>query len=127
MRFPILLMLFSSAVLSAPPEQSSLPARGYAVLPAPQEVTLHGGDFPFASGWRLVLRNGVDPDGVAVETLRESLAIRHHVRLQSDGAAAPIVTLEIRKGAVAIGKALDRDREVLAAQAYRSGSRRKAS
>jgi len=100
------------------PIQSPLLARGYTVLPDPQKVSLAGGDFPFGADWRLALGPGVPADEVALETLREDLGTRFRLRLNPRGKAG-VVHLEIRPGSVAIGQALDRDRQALAQEAYR--------
>lgn len=93
---------------------SPLAARGYTVLPEPQQVSLGARDFPFGADW------GVEARDAAVSTLRDlrdDLAGRFHLTLR--GGSGKVVRLAISSGAVEIGRAQDRDRERLAAQAYR--------
>ena len=93
-----------------------LAARGYAVLPEPQQATLAGPEFSFGSDWSLDLA-GVNAADPAVQSLREQLAERFHLTLGSGGART--VRLSLSPGAVEIGKAQDRERDQLALQAYR--------
>src|SRR5437868_576940 len=96
---------------------SPLAAAGYSVLPAPQRVTLKGAEFQFAPTWRLQLDEGVKETSVATEALKEGLAARHGIRLaEKDG---PAITLSIRANSVAIESAQDREKDVLANDAYR--------
>ncbi|MGI8960946.1 MAG: hypothetical protein ACR2IV_14520, partial [Bryobacteraceae bacterium] len=44
---------------------SPLFARGYAVIPAPQKVSLGTKDFEFTRAWRLELGPGIKPDDAA--------------------------------------------------------------
>ena len=44
---------------------SPLYARGYTVIPEPQQTELKAGDFPFGEGWQLLPGTGVKPDDVA--------------------------------------------------------------
>ena len=53
--------------------QSRLFEHGYNVVPVPQKVEFKGGDFEIGNGWRLQLGQGVKPDDVAVESLKEGL------------------------------------------------------
>ena len=92
-----------------------LAARGYAVVPEPQQVTLTGHDFRLGPDWALQLA-GVPATDVAVVSLREDLDSRFHVALRGGGKT---LRLAIAPGSVEIGKAQDRDRGKLAAQAYR--------
>lgn len=98
---------------------SPLFARGYTVIPEPQKVTLGVDNFTFGPAWQLKLDSSVDRDDVAVETLREDLASRFNVRLNSPGNSAGVLTLRIEQGSVPIGKALDSNRRSLKNQAYR--------
>ncbi len=97
---------------------SPLAARGYALLPEPQKIELGAAEFRFGPDWRVEPGSGVSADGVAVETLREELETRFHLRLR-EGGAGHIVRLAIASGSVEVGAAADRDRNVLSAQAYR--------
>lgn len=94
-----------------------LAAAGYSALPAPQQVVLTGADVAIGPAWRIALE-GVPADDIAPETLREEAALRHGLRLRQDG-DGPAITLAIRDGAVEIGAAADRDRTLLARDAYR--------
>jgi hexosaminidase len=97
---------------------SSLFARGYTVIPEPQNVELRGGDFPFGTGWRLELGQSVPVSDVSVESLRTLLWQRYQISLATVGQGKAI-RLEIRPGSVLIGKATDKDEAALAEQAYR--------
>jgi hexosaminidase len=130
MRQRILKVVWTLAVVLALTAQASragavspLFARGYTVIPEPQEVTLKGRDFQLDSGWRVKLGNGVSADNVAVETLKEQLARRFQLSLATS-APASAVKLEIQPGSVKIGKATDADKTALASQAYRLELRR---
>jgi hexosaminidase len=101
---------------------SPLTARGYAVLPVPQKVTLGSQDFAFAAGWQLVLERGVKSDDVAVESLKEQLSERFHLSLAEPGAGGgrgAVIRLAVAPKSVAIGEAADRIKEGIAEQAYR--------
>lgn len=98
---------------------SPLFARGYTVIPEPQEVSLGTSDLTFNQDWQLKLDKSVAKDDVAVDTLREDLASRFNVRLVTAGGAGGTVTLRIQPGSVPIGTAVDSNREALKQQAYR--------
>ena len=98
---------------------SPLFARGYTVIPEPQQVRLKAGNFPFGPSWQLKLDSGVAKDDVAVETLREDLSSRFNVRLSSSGSSGGTLTLRIQPGSVAVGKSLDANSESVKEQAYR--------
>jgi hypothetical protein len=85
------------------------------VLPEPQQVSLAAKDFRFGADWGLELA-GVRSTDTAVATLRDEMAARFQIALHGGGR---VVRLSIQPGAVAIGQAQDRDRDRLAAQAYR--------
>ena len=98
---------------------SPLFSRGFTVLPQPQEVSLGPADFKFSAEWRLELSPGVAADSVAPATLREDLKSRFNLTLEPAGRTrGKVVRLRLTPGAIAIGPAQDRDKEVLAAQAY---------
>jgi hexosaminidase len=101
--------------------QSSLFSREHAVVPAPQRAVLKDSEFPFDSSWRLIIGNGVQSGDIALEILKEELQARFRIALKEGPAApdTPALQLEIRPASVAIGEALDREREVLAREAYR--------
>ncbi|MGH9327212.1 MAG: glycoside hydrolase family 20 zincin-like fold domain-containing protein [Terriglobia bacterium] len=97
---------------------SPLYARGYTVIPQPQQVELQGPDFEFGAGWRIELGPGVSAGDVAVESLRKEMLSRHGIALGGRAQGKPI-ELVIRPGSVEIGKALDKNRAALEKQAYR--------
>lgn len=97
---------------------SPLFARGYTVIPQPQQVRFTGGDFPFGSGWALALGPGVDRNGVAVESLRNGLSQRFEISLAA-GSQGKAIALALKPGSVEVGAAQDKNRAALAAQAYR--------
>jgi hexosaminidase len=117
--FIIVAVLFLRAELTRAAE-SALFARGYTVIPAPQKVSLRAGDFQVDSGWRLVPGKGVSPDDVAVEALKQDLKARFDLTLREGSRenSDRALVLEIRPGSVPVGDALDKDRDVLAQQAY---------
>jgi hypothetical protein len=101
---------------------SALFARGYTVLPTPQNVSLTGKDFALTQGWRLELTPGVRADDVAVENLKGDLAARYQLELAVEGpkrGTAGVIRLAVAAGSVTIGKTADRRRAALADQAYR--------
>jgi hypothetical protein len=105
--------------LPARPELvSALYARGYTVIPEPQQVKLEDDDFPIAANWRLELGRGVEPNSAAVEGLKEGFEERHGIKLAERG-SGPAIRLEIQPNSVAVGEAQDKQKEALAVQAYR--------
>src|SRR6266516_4889895 len=76
--FVTLLLMPLGAFLSCPCAElrgatvSSLYARGYTVLPAPQKVQPGEHDFRFGQDWRLQLGPGVSRSDIAVESLNGS-------------------------------------------------------
>jgi hypothetical protein len=123
--FPLVLLaglfgFFSLVVPASAATASPLFARGYTVIPAPQQVTLSGEDFEFTGAWGLELAPGVKADDVAVMSLKEALAERFHLALREvKGKGGPAVKLAIDAQAVAVGEAADRVKSALAEQAYR--------
>ena len=97
---------------------SPLLARGYVVMPQPQAVRLGAADFPFTRDWN-VLREGVAPGDAALEILSEELARRFHVQLANSSRPASTLRLVIAPNSARVGDAQDRDRGVLAQQAYK--------
>ncbi|HEX5412648.1 MAG TPA: beta-N-acetylhexosaminidase [Terriglobia bacterium] len=97
---------------------SELFSRGYTVIPQPQKVESSGGDFEIGGGWRLQLGQGVKPDDVAVESLKEGLLTRHGVSLETRGRGSAI-ELVVQPGSVEIGPATDKNKQALEGQAYR--------
>jgi hexosaminidase len=98
---------------------SPLFARGYTVIPEPQQVSLETGDLAFDQSWQLKLDKSVAKDDVAVDTLREDLTQRFNIRLGAGTTTGGTVTLRIQPGSVALGTALDSDKRSLEEQAYR--------
>ena len=96
---------------------SPLFARGYSVVPEPQRVVLEPGEFRFDSRWHLESGPGVSADSAALAALRDELARRCGIALAGSGGG--VLRLAIRPGSVEVGAAADRDRAVLAEQAYR--------
>ena len=114
----ILRLVVTSLALGAactPATLSPLASRGYAVLPAPQRVTLGPADFRFGTQWRVELAS-VSAGDPAPASLAGLLAERFHIALEGKG---PAVRLAIAPGSVHIGEALDRDKDAIAGQAYR--------
>lgn len=100
---------------------SPLFSRNHGVVPAPQRVALKDAEFPFDSNWRLVIGKGVQSSDIALEVLKEELQARFRIALKEGSAAqnAPALHLEVQPASVTIGEALDRERDVLAREAYR--------
>ncbi len=98
---------------------SPLFARGYTVIPEPQQVTLGTDNFTLGAAWQLKLDSGVAKDDVAAETLREDLASRFNVRLGTSGNSGGTVTLRIQPRSVEIGNSLDANSATVKEQAYR--------
>ena len=96
---------------------SKLSARGYAVIPEPQQVELDeaSGDLRFGPEWSL---NAADvPSGDAtVESLKDMLSERYG--LGAPASSGTVVQLKIRAGSVAPGKSTGSDKQAIAAQAY---------
>jgi hexosaminidase len=111
-------VIIGGTPLASAAADASLLERGYDVIPVPQEVNFNGGDFEIGSGWRLQLGQGVKPDGVAVESLKEGLATRHGIALETRGRGKAI-ELVIQPGSVEIGQATDKNKQALEEQAYR--------
>jgi len=101
---------------------SPLFARGYTVLPTPQNVNLAGNDFAMTSGWSVTVASGLAPDDIAVTTLKEEFRSRCGLRLAEGRRGQDLpgeIRLSVTPGSVTIGEALDRDKASLAEQAYR--------
>ena len=96
---------------------SPLHARGYTVLPEPQQVRLGAHDFRFGPAWRIEVGTGVEPNGVAADTLREEIESRFH--LPPSEHAALSVKLEIAPGSITPAATQDRDTGKIAEQAYK--------
>jgi hexosaminidase len=101
---------------------STLSARGYAVIPAPQKVILRSGDFVIDNRWRVELGGSLSASDVAVESLLEDLKTRFGLSLDAPGRSrggTRVIRLVLAPKSVEIGTATDRDRHLLAEQAYR--------
>lgn len=95
---------------------SPLYARGYTVMPEPQVVKLGASDFVFGADWRIEAQ-GVPPNDVAIETLKDEMEQRFRLRLTGKG--TKVLHLTVSPNAVTIGRAQDRDHEALSQQAYK--------
>ncbi len=102
---------------------SPLEARGHVVMPQPQVVRLGASDFVFTGDWK-VEREGVEPGDAAVEVLNEELDRRFHLKLASSGREAGTLRLVLAPNSATVGPSQDRDRDVLAQQAYKIDLRR---
>jgi hexosaminidase len=106
------------AVQARPDLVSSLYARGYSVIPEPQQVKLGRDDFRVSADWRLETGPGVEAGSPAETILREGLEERHAFKLAASG-SGPAIRLEIRAGSALVGNAQDKDRDALAQQTYK--------
>jgi len=97
---------------------SPLLARGHVVMPQPQVVRLGVGEFVFTGDWSVV-REGVGSGDAAVEVLHEELERRFHWKAAASGHPAGTLRLVIAPNSAKVGAAQDRDRDVLAEQAYK--------
>ena len=102
---------------------SPLLARGYVVMPQPQVVRLGASDFEFTRDWT-VERHGVAAGDAAIEVLNQELDSRFHMKLSSSGHTGGVLRLAIAPNSARVGEAQDRDRDVLAQQAYKIDLRR---
>jgi len=109
---------FTLVVMARPETVSTLYARGYTLIPEPQQVNLGKGDFRISAGWRVEVGPRFAPGDVAVGALKEGLQERYGLVLGEHG-SGPAVRLEIRANSVAVGEAQDRDKAALAEQAYK--------
>ena len=87
-------------------------------MPQPQVVRLGASDFEFTRDW-VVERQGVAPGDAAVEVLNDELGKRYHVKLTNSGRGAGTLRLVVAPNSARVGEAQDRDREVLAQQAFK--------
>jgi hexosaminidase len=106
------------AAMARPQMVSLLYARGYTLIPEPQQVKLGQGEFRIAGGWRVEVGPGVAPGDLALETLKESLQERYRLKLGEHG-SGPAIHLEIQPNSVPVGEAQDKDKAALADQAYK--------
>src|SRR4051794_3161227 len=96
---------------------SPLFARGYVVMPQPQVVRLGASEFVFSPDWKIERQNVAAGDA-AVEILDEELAKLFHVK-QMPSNRGGTLRLVIAPNSAKVGEAQDRDRAVLAQQAYK--------
>jgi hexosaminidase len=96
-----------------------LTARGYTVLPIPQQVKLGPQDFALADGWLAVLERGVKADDIAVQSLTELLRERTGLNLAESGAGRGVIRLAVAPKSVPIDRATDKNKDSIAEQAYR--------
>src|SRR6185503_3484096 len=95
----LVVALFVSAKPAWPATQSALFARGYTVVPAPQQVTLRKAEFRIDSTWHIVLGKTVPHDNVAVEVLKEELKARFDLTLRdSSPTEGNSILLDIEPG-----------------------------
>ena len=116
------LLLFPLAIVSSRAAgPSPLHARGYTVIPAPQQVELKGGDFPFGDRWQLLTGAGIKPDDAAIQVLEEEMLARYAINLSTAANGnihAKGIRLVLAPGTVKIGAATDHDKDKLAEEAY---------
>src|SRR5258708_34166340 len=110
-RRSLTLVIFCSCIARAD-TVSPLYARGYTVLPQPQVVKLGAEDFVFLPDWKLELQ-GVEPNDIAIQVLREEL------KLSNSSHPSGTLRLILAPNSAIVGEAQDRDRDVLAQQAYK--------
>lgn len=101
----LLLLVLTAGALAGQPPATDLWARGYAVIPTPQRVTLGAGEIPFDSSWTLVA-DGVQPDHIAIRSLQSDLRQFHRLMLRG-GAGGKVLRLAVRKGTVNTGADAD--------------------
>jgi hypothetical protein len=97
---------------------SPLLARGHVVMPQPQAVRLGSSEFAVTRDWAVV-REGVAPGDAALEVLNEELDRRYHLTFANPARPSGTLHLVIAPNSARVGEAQDRDRNVLATQAYK--------
>lgn len=80
---------------------SELRSRGYAVLPAPRQVTLKDGFVRLDDAWQLETEN-ISPDDIAVSVLSNALHDDHSPSVAGDGAGSKL-RLAVQPGVVMSG------------------------
>src|SRR5579863_2247841 len=119
------LILISWAVALGQAETvSPFYARGYTVMPEPQVVKLRPSDFVFGPDWRMEVQ-GIAPNDVAIETVKEELEHRFRLKLSERGRAG-VLRLTMAPNSISPGEAQDRNRKALAEQAYKIDLSREA-
>lgn len=114
---PALLLCAGTIIRAA--TVSPLFARGYTVLPSPQEVTLGPKDFEFSAGWRIESGTDVPPGDIAIQSLQSGLQERFHLQLGGSAQTTKVVRLAIAPNTVTVTHATDRNKAALDKQAYR--------
>jgi hypothetical protein len=89
------------------------------VIPTPQKVTLHSGDFEFTRAWHFELGTGIKADDIAVQSLKDGLQERFDLTLGASAASTRAVHLVVSANQIPIGKTTDKDKAILAEEAYR--------
>jgi hypothetical protein len=97
---------------------SPLLARGHVVMPQPQAVHLGASEFAFTRDWA-VAREGVAPGDASIEVLNDELDRRYHLKFANPARPAGTLHLVIAPNSARVGEAQDRNRDVLATQAYK--------
>ncbi len=97
---------------------SPLFARGYTVLPTPQNVELGNKDFEFDKSWRLETAPEVKAADISVQSLKEQLSERFHLSLEGTSKATKVLSLAVKAKTVEIGTATDQNKSALTEQAY---------
>jgi hexosaminidase len=98
---------------------SPLLARGYAVIPEPQQASLSPKDFRFGAEWSVEAGQGVDRNSEAQRWLGEELDSRFHISLGAGSSSVGVLRLEIAPNSVTPGQTQDRDIEAIKSQAYK--------
>jgi len=115
--FSLLAALICIAPMLPAETASPLFARGYTVIPEPQQVKLEGNDFVIDSHWHLD-RGSVAENSSAVVSLTEEIGERYGLKLAGDS-GGPAISLTMGANAVSPGASQDSDRQAIAEQAYR--------
>jgi hexosaminidase len=99
---------------------SPLFARGYPVIPEPQQVNLEPGSFHFGSDWSIDTGAASGPVADTAQTLETELKERCGIpTLSRRDATQKIIELRIATGSVEPGPTRSEDRAAIAEQSYR--------
>jgi hexosaminidase len=119
-RWWIALILISTGALPGRAATlSPLFARGYTVLPTPQNVALGAKDFEFTPAWRLESGPGIKLDDIAIQSLKQGFEERFGMTLSGSRDAVGVVRLAVAPNQVPVGGTIDRDKKAIEEQAYR--------
>ncbi len=110
---PLVAILLASACGAQ--SLSTLAARGYHVLPLPQQIQLDPTDVRFGPTFSIQNEAGTGGSG-AVASLQEHMAERFGRKPAPSGGT--VIRFEIRSGSVAAGRTEDADTAAIAEQAY---------